>query len=56
MLSQKEAKYCGTNLLTEQVDAWERLAARAGMNRNKFLRFLLTHLTEADIDSLLARR
>jgi hypothetical protein len=54
-MNTKETIYRGTNLNPQHVEAWDRLAEHASMKRNTFLRFLLDHLTEADVDRLLDR-
>lgn len=51
----KETIYRGTNLNPEHDQAWERLADRAGMNKNRFLRWLLLSLTPKDVDDLIRR-
>lgn len=48
-------RYRGTNLHQEHLDAWDRLAAHAGLNPNQFIRWLLLNLTEADIDRMFRR-
>lgn len=53
--ASKETIYRGTNLNPQHVEAWDTLAAHANMKRNTFLRFLLDHLTAADVDRLLDR-
>lgn len=47
--------YRGTNLNPEHIEKWDRLADHASMKRNTFLRFLLIHLNEADIDKMISR-
>lgn len=54
-MASKDTIYKGTNLNPQHLEAWEELAAHANMKRNTFLRFLLEHLTEADVDRLLDR-
>lgn len=54
-MSSKETIYRGTNLNPRHVEAWDRHAARVNMKRNTFLRFLLDHLTDSDVDRLLDR-
>lgn len=51
----KETIYRGTNLNPEHDLAWEQLANRAGMNKNRFLRWLLVTLRPSDIDELMRR-
>lgn len=55
MAPSKETIYRGTNLNPQHVEAWDRLATRANMKRNTFIRFLFDHLTENDVDRLLDR-
>lgn len=51
----KETIYRGTNLNPEHVEAWDKLAERAGKNPNAFIRWLLMSLRPKDIDDLLRR-
>lgn len=48
-------RYRGTNLHEEHIEAWDRLAAHAGLNANQFIRFVLLHLTEDDLDKMFRR-
>lgn len=51
----KDSIYRGTNLNPDHARKWDQLAEHASMNRNQFIRFLFTNLTEADVDTLIAR-
>lgn len=53
--ASKETIYKGTNLNPRHVESWDRLAARANMKHNTFIRFLFDNLTENDVDRLLDR-
>lgn len=54
--SKPKTIYRGTNMNPEHIAKWDRLAAYAGMNPNRFLRFVLSRLTPKDIDDLHRRQ